>query len=56
MPNKVLFSGLIRPEPGTLKPVPDLAVSWEPNSDLTEWTFVLRDRGQVARRRGIRSR
>lgn len=43
MPNKVLFSGLIRPEPGTLKPVPDLAVSWEPNSDLTEWTFVLRE-------------
>src|SRR5690606_38468486 len=42
MVNKVLFNGLTRPEPGTLKPVPDLAESWEPNADFTEWTFVLR--------------
>ena len=42
MVNKVLFNGLTRPEPGTLKPVPDLAESWEANTDFTEWTFVLR--------------
>jgi peptide/nickel transport system substrate-binding protein len=43
MVNKVLFNCLTRPEPGTLLPIPDLAVSWEPNDDLTEWTFVLRE-------------
>ncbi|HLT19767.1 MAG TPA: ABC transporter substrate-binding protein [Thermomicrobiales bacterium] len=42
MVNKVLFNGLVKPEPGTLQPVPDLAESWEPNEDFTEWTFQLR--------------
>lgn len=42
MVNKVLFNGLTKPEPGTLKPMPDLAESWEPNEEFTEWTFSLR--------------
>ncbi len=43
MVNKVLFNGLTKPEPGTLQPVPDLAESWEPNEDFTEWSFTIRD-------------
>lgn len=43
MVNKVLFNGLVKPEPGTLAPMPDLAESWEPNENFTEWTFTIRD-------------
>lgn len=43
MVNKVLFNGLVKPEPGTLAPLPDLAISWEPNEDFTEWSFTMRD-------------
>ncbi len=39
---QALFSRLVRPGPdGEL--TGDLAESWEPNADVTEWTFTLRD-------------
>ena len=38
---ELLYSGLTRL--GTdMTPVPDLALSWEPSTDLTTWTFKLR--------------
>lgn len=37
-----LYSKLTRVD-NELKVQPDLATDWEPNSDLTEWTFSLRD-------------
>ena len=41
MVNKVLFPGLVRPDE-QLRPVPDLAVSWQAAADGMSWTFVLR--------------
>ncbi|WP_026875031.1 ABC transporter substrate-binding protein [Jiangella gansuensis] len=39
---QAIFSRLVRPAPdGSL--VGDLAESWEPNADVSEWTFTLRD-------------
>lgn len=40
--NDILYSRLIRPDAnGGLEP--DLALTWEPNADATEWTLKLRD-------------
>lgn len=41
MVNKVLFPGLVRPDEA-LRPVPDLALSWQMAPDGLAWTFVLR--------------
>ncbi|MGQ9583978.1 MAG: ABC transporter substrate-binding protein [Anaerolineae bacterium] len=41
MLGEMMYSGLTRLGP-KMEPVPDLAVAWEPNADLTEWTFKLR--------------
>jgi peptide/nickel transport system substrate-binding protein len=41
MVNKVLFPGLVRPDEA-LRPVPDLALSWQMAADGLSWTFVLR--------------
>lgn len=38
---EMLYSGLTRLD-HRMRPVPDLAIAWEPNRDLTEWTFVIR--------------
>lgn len=42
MVNKVIFDGLVRPEPGTLAPKPALATSWESTPDAKQWSFKLR--------------
>lgn len=39
---ELLYSGLTRLRPD-MSVEPDLALSWEPNADLTEWTFALRE-------------
>jgi len=41
--NKNLFSQLVRPDPITDQPVPDLAKSWEISKDGLTYTFHLRD-------------
>lgn len=41
--NKNLFSQLVRPDPHTDQPVPDLARSWEISKDGLTYTFHLRD-------------
>lgn len=41
--NKNLFSQLVRPDPRTDQPVPDLARSWEISKDGLTYTFHLRD-------------
>ena len=41
MINKVLFPGLVRPDE-SLRPTPDLAVSWQAASDGLSYTFALR--------------
>ncbi len=38
---ELMYSALTRLD-YDMKPVPDLAASWEPNADVTEWTFRLR--------------
>ena len=42
---EMLYSSLTRLD-YTMRPVPDLAVLWEYNKDLTEWTFRLRTDAQ----------
>jgi peptide/nickel transport system substrate-binding protein len=41
--NRTAFSFLTRPDPQDLQPRPDLAESWEHNTDNTAWTFKLRN-------------
>ena len=41
MLSELLYSGLTRLKVD-MSPEPDLAESWSPNDDLTEWTFTLR--------------
>lgn len=41
MLNGMMYSGLTRLAPD-MQPVPDLAVKWTHNTDLTQWTFDLR--------------
>lgn len=41
-PCELLYSSLIRITP-ELVLEPELALSWEPNDDLTQWTFILRE-------------
>jgi peptide/nickel transport system substrate-binding protein len=41
--NKNLFSQLVRPDPQTDQPVPDLAKSWTISKDGLTYTFLLRD-------------
>ncbi len=41
MLGELLYSGLTRLAPN-MTAIPDLAVSWAPNRDLTRWTFTLR--------------
>lgn len=38
---ELLYSGLTRLTQ-EMKAEPDLATSWQPNADLTQWTFTLR--------------
>ena len=40
---ELLYSGLTRLAPD-MTAVPDLAKSWSPNAELTQWTFILRDK------------
>lgn len=37
-----LFEGLTEYDPKTMQPIPAIAESWEPNQDLSEFTFHLR--------------
>ena len=41
-PCELLYSSLVRLNPA-LELEPDLALSWEANDDLTQWTFALRE-------------
>src|ERR671931_1486968 len=40
---RALFEGLTDYEPGTLRPAPAVATSWEPDEGGRRWTFHLRD-------------